>query len=90
MTGRDFMEGHREPPPQPLPRPSIPFGVPADWQPGRALILRPTICCPFCGSVDVKPYDNKVSEGVERWECTNCGQSFKLPRQPRKRCWYPG
>ena len=93
MSGTDFMGGFREPPPQPLPRPSIGFGVPADWKHGQSIMLRPVFCCPNCGSPDVR-VDNSgktsASDHIDRWECGNCQKGFKLPKQPRQRCWYPG
>ena len=74
----DFMRGYRPEPPAPAPR----------WAPGQTCLVVMALCCPNCGSTEIRKKDNGRSDHVERWECDACRQGFKLPACEAKRCYH--
>lgn len=57
----------------------------APWSPGQTQIPALVLCCPHCGSVEVKARDNGKGELTVRWECQTCAQSFRIPREDSAR-----
>lgn len=86
-AGGGWMDGYGPEPEQRFPAPapaSARFpdaaATPATWAKGQTSVLRPVVCCPQCGAVDVARYDNGKSEQTVRWQCAVCAHGFKLPR----------